>query len=115
MGKIEVTGMEFYAYHGCMEEEARVGGKYLVDVTVEAGLGKAAETDSLRDTVDYVAIYSIAREEMAVRSRLIETVAGRMACRIKDLNGVHSGTVIIKKLSAPVGGVVHHVSVTFPF
>lgn len=35
MGLIEVNGIRVFAYHGCLDEEARIGGHYLVDVHVE--------------------------------------------------------------------------------
>lgn len=38
MGLIEVNGIRVFAYHGCLDEEARIGGHYLVDVHVEGSL-----------------------------------------------------------------------------
>ncbi|MFM1893557.1 MAG: Dihydroneopterin aldolase, partial [Bacteroidota bacterium] len=36
-----------------MEEEARIGGHYLVDVDIKTDFTQAALNDSLSDTVDY--------------------------------------------------------------
>ncbi len=115
MGKIEVKGIELYAYHGCMEEEARLGGKFMVDVVVEADLLPGALSDELHNTVDYVAIYTVVKEEMAIRSKLIETVAKRIADRLKKISGIRSGEITFKKLNAPIGGVIQHVAVHFSF
>ena len=35
MGLIEVNGIRVFAYHGCLAEEATIGGLYRVDVQVE--------------------------------------------------------------------------------
>src|SRR3972149_6014236 len=99
MGKIEVSGIQLYAYHGCMEEEAKSGGQYSVDVIVNADLLPGASSDELSDTVDYVAIFTIVKEEMGIRSKLIETVACRIADRLQKLPGVQSGEIILKKLT----------------
>ena len=49
---VEVSGIEVFAYHGCMEEEARLGGKFIVDVEINTDFMKAAESDQLIDTID---------------------------------------------------------------
>ena len=40
---IEVTGIEVFAYHGCMDEEALLGGKYIVDIVLSTDFTKSAE------------------------------------------------------------------------
>lgn len=115
MGKIEVIGIELYAHHGCHEEEQKLGGKYLVDVTVHADLLPSAATDDLHQTVDYVKIHDLVKKEMAIPSKLIESVSKRICDRLAALPGVNGGSVTIKKLNAPIGGVVQYVSVTLIF
>ena len=77
MGVITVSGIKLYAYHGCMKEEAKIGSDYEVDVVLESDLSKAAMTDDLTQTIDYVAVNKIVAEEMAIRSKLLEYVAKR--------------------------------------
>ena len=76
--KIHVRGICCYSFHGCMEEEARIGGHYLVDVEISTDFSKAAASDELIDTVDYCAVQNIVAEEMAIRSKLIEHVGQRI-------------------------------------
>ncbi|MBX2973082.1 MAG: dihydroneopterin aldolase [Flavobacteriales bacterium] len=83
MGLIEVHGIRVFAYHGCLEEEARIGGQYVVDVSVEGDFSEAERTDALTRTVDYGRVAAIVREQMAVRSRLIEHAAARIMARLK--------------------------------
>ena len=45
MGIINVTGIQLYAYHGCLEEEAKIGGNYIVDVKIETDFMEAQVED----------------------------------------------------------------------
>ena len=110
--KIEVNGIKLYAFHGCLEEEARIGGHYVVDVTILTDFSLAAETDDLSKTVDYVAVNAIVKEEMAIRSKLIEHVGQRIFSRIKnEMKGVSSLSVKITKLTPPINGDVSNVAI----
>jgi dihydroneopterin aldolase len=48
----------FYAYHGAMVDEQNLGGKYEVDVDMFYDFSAAAESDSLKKTVDYEKVYA---------------------------------------------------------
>jgi dihydroneopterin aldolase len=109
---IEVTGIELYAYHGCMGEESVLGGKYIVDVVLTTDFTKSAETDQLIDTIDYVAVRNIVVEEMAIRSKLIEHVAHRILTRFKtEFTSLILANVKVRKLNPPIQGVVKEVAV----
>lgn len=109
---IEVTGIEVFAYHGCMNEESILGGKYIVDVILSTDFSKSAATDELADTIDYVEVRDIVVEEMMIRSKLIEHVANRILTRFKaQFPGLISGRVKVRKLSPPIKGVVKEVAV----
>ena len=110
--KINVSGIQLYAFHGCLDEEAKIGGKYEVDVRIDTDFSAAAENDTLKDTIDYVQVHKIVAEEMAIRSKLIETVGQRIFLRIKtELNGVFELSVKITKLSPPINGDVDSVAI----
>ena len=81
---IRLHDMRFYAYHGVMEQEQRVGGYYLVSLTIEADLTKAICTDDVSDTVNYAELYELVKNEMAIPSKLLEHVAGRIGQRVLD-------------------------------
>lgn len=109
---INIEGIELYAYHGCLEEEARIGGHYTVDVYMLTDFSAAAEQDDLSKTIDYCSIYEISKSEMAIRSRLIEQVCLRIYNRIlKTHPGIQSLRVKVTKHSPPMNGNVKHVSV----
>jgi len=112
LGIINVNGIKLYAYHGCLEEEAVIGANYIVDVRIETDFLQAQRTDDLSQTVDYVVIYNIVKSEMAIRSRLIEHVAGRIAdALIRRLPEIEKANVTVTKLNPPMNGDVQEVSV----
>ena len=51
---IELENMEFQAFHGCYPLEQVVGNRFLVNVTIEADLSLAAESDDVADTINYL-------------------------------------------------------------
>ena len=112
-GLIELEKMEFYAYHGHFEEEQIVGNKFLVNISIETDCLKAAESDRLEDALDYVSIYKITKEEMEIKSHLIEHLAGRIIDRIhQEFPQIAHSKVKVSKLNPPMGGRMEKVSIT---
>lgn len=112
MGIIKVNNIKLYAYHGCLDEEAKIGSEYRVDVAVKVDLKKSAKTDALEDTVDYVHLNHIVKEEMAIRSKLLEEVAQRILNRFfKEIKMLRKATVSVVKINPPIGGNVEEVAV----
>ncbi|MGH1385164.1 dihydroneopterin aldolase [Kordia sp.] len=112
MGIIRVTNIRVYAFHGCLVEESKIGSDYRVDVAVKADLQPSATSDDLQDTVDYVHINKIVKEEMAIRSKLLEHVAKRVLDRIFDeIAIVNEATVEVSKINPPIGGNVEMVTI----
>ncbi|MEN9941875.1 MAG: dihydroneopterin aldolase [Bacteroidota bacterium] len=110
--QIEVNGIQLYAFHGCLEEEGRIGGHYIVDVSLTTDFTSAALTDDLTQTVDYVDINQIVAEEMAIRSKLIEHVGQRISRRIfQELKAIEKLKVKITKLCPPINGDVQNVAI----
>src|SRR5690606_30663626 len=112
MGIIKVQNIQVYAYHGCLVEEGKIGSDYRVDVSVKANLQPSAKSDSLKDTVDYVHINRIVKEEMAIRSKLLEHVAKRILDRIfSEIAIADEATVEVSKINPPIGGNVEKVTI----
>lgn len=110
MGKIQVNNIKLYAHHGCLDEEAKIGSWYRVDIEVEANLSKSSLTDELTDTVDYVHLNFIVKEEMAIRSKLLEEVAKRILDRFFiELKMITKATISVAKINPPIGGNVQEV------
>ena len=113
MGTIKVENIRLYAYHGCLEEEAKIGSDYRVDVSVKANLKASSISDKLVDTVDYVHLNLIVKQEMAIRSELLEHVAKRILDRIlKEIQLVAKAKVSVSKINPPIGGDVEQVTIS---
>ncbi len=112
MGVIKIQNIKVYAYHGCLVEEKKIGSDYRVDLKVKANLTKSALSDHLADTVDYVHLNLIVKEEMAIRSKLLEHAAERILVRIlKELPMVQKATIAVSKINPPIGGNVEMVTI----
>lgn len=112
MGVVEVNGISIHAFHGCIDEEAIVGGEFTVNVRVHAPFLHAALTDDLHEAIDYVVVAEIVKEEMKIRAKLIEAVALRIIKSI--LNRFKIATeveVTLIKHRAPIQLDVKNVSV----
>lgn len=112
MGKIYLKNIRLYAYHGCMDEEEKIGSDYVVNIVVNTDLSLSSQTDVLKDTVDYVALHTIVKEEMEIRAKLLEHVAQRIIKRIlSQFSSVSKASVKVAKKNPPIGGNVEEVAV----
>ena len=112
MGIIKVENIRIFANHGCLSEETKIGSDYRVDMEVSANLQPSAQSDQLAETVDYVFLNRIIREEMLKPSHLLETVARRILDRVFTEDSlVKKATVCISKINPPIGGDVERVTI----
>ena len=112
MGIIKIENIRIFAYHGCLVEENKIGSDYSVSLHVQANLKTSSNTDILSDTIDYVFLNRIVKEEMQQSSHLLEAVAKRILNRImKESKLVNKSTVWISKLNPPIGGDVEKVTI----
>jgi 7,8-dihydroneopterin aldolase/epimerase/oxygenase len=74
--RIELRGLVVFGHHGYLEEERRLGQRFLVDLWADVR-GEATETDRIEDTVDYRKLAGLVREVFAGDERLLlEGLAG---------------------------------------
>ena len=112
MGIIKLNNIRVYTNHGCLTEEGKIGSDYRVDLEIHASLESSSISDELKDTVDYVHLNRIVKEEMAIRAKLLEHVAKRIIDRIfKELEMVEQAEVAVSKINPPLGGDVENVTI----
>ena len=112
MGLITIEGIRVFAYHGHLPEEAVLGGHFIVNTWVEVDTSEVEKTDDLNDTVDYVKIIEIVKEQMAIRSDMIEHSANRIVDSILLLNKVQKVKVEVEKIQPPIDASFDKISVT---
>ena len=113
MGKITIEDMQFFACHGCFEEEQITGTRFSVDISINTDTTSAESTDDLSQTIDYQAVYNLVKEEMAIPSKLLEHVARRILDRLlREFPAAATAKIKVSKLNPPVGGKIGLVSIT---
>ena len=84
-----------------------------MDVHVECNADRAILSDELSGTVDYVTVNKIVRDQMAIRSKLIEHVAGRIIMAIhREIGGEMMVEVKVTKYNPPVDSQIGQACVT---
>lgn len=112
MDTIRLTNMTFYAHHGYYEAERELGQKFEVDIEVSFDLKKAALEDDLEKTLDYTAVYQIAKDTFEnYKFKLIETVAERIADKILCIPDIPNVLIRVRKPHVPLNGLLDHVEV----
>ncbi len=112
MGKIRLENIKLHSNHGCLDEEGLIGSEYRIDIEIEANLETSSVSDELSDTVDYVLLHHIAKQETLIRSKLLENVVWRIQNRIlKEIPEIETIWVRLAKINPPIQGNVEKVSV----
>ena len=89
-----------------------VGESYQVDVVLDADLSKPAKTDDINDAVNYQAVFTIIKEQMAIRSNLLENVSNRISETLfKEFPEVSKIKLKVSKLNVPLGGHIDNVAI----
>ena len=103
-GFVFLQGVRFYAFHGVMAQERKVGGEFLVDLRVGYPIEAAMQSDEVADTLNYAELYQLVKAEMDVPSKLLEHVAGRIVRKIQEqFPKVSSISLKITKKNPPMG------------
>jgi FolB domain-containing protein len=104
--RLVIERLEFQGYCGVSDNEREAPQPMAVDLELTLDMTRAAATDDLHDTVDYIQIteqvLAIAQTE---RFRLLETLAERLAQAILDGFAVSEVELWVRKLKPPVHGV----------
>ena len=100
---ITLDSLRFYAYHGAEPQEAIVGAWYTVDVSIKADATDAILNDNLSGTINYAKVTEIIKQQMQIRSALLEHVAGRIAnALLNDFPAIKALTIKVCKEKTPV-------------
>ncbi|MDR2929520.1 MAG: 2-amino-4-hydroxy-6-hydroxymethyldihydropteridine diphosphokinase [Propionibacteriaceae bacterium] len=115
LGRMDLTGVEAWAYHGVFDNERQDGQLFRVDVTWWQDFTQAAQADDLGSTTDY----SMVADEVVDLLQgspvdLIETLAARIQRRLLDRFSMAYVRVRIHKPQAPLSVTFADVIVTTP-
>lgn len=104
MDSIHIEDLAFFAYHGLLEEEARLGQRFLVDLTCSVDLEPAGISDEYTDTVCYGTIVKAVEAAVTTtRFKLIERLAAEIATTVfKTDSRIRRLRIRVHKPSVPL-------------
>jgi 7,8-dihydroneopterin aldolase/epimerase/oxygenase len=112
MGVISLEGLEFFAYNGVSAEEQKIGNRYSIDINIVTDISQAAESDKLRETVDYGDLYALIRDVMLNKHKLLEHIGNSIILKIREkYPDIDQIEVSVSKFNPPIGGVCERARV----
>lgn len=81
---ISLKDLRLFAYHGVLPQERIVGAFFILNLRIRTDITHAMATDDLASTISYADVFELVREQMAIPSRLLEHVAGRICTTLLD-------------------------------
>ena len=112
--RILVERIAVFAYHGLLEEEARIGQRFYISLDCRIDLRPAGLSDDVAKTVSYADLTEIVtRIATQRRFDLIEALAEAIAGEILDRHPLITEIrVRVDKPSAPVPAVIDGVAIS---
>ena len=112
-GRIDLTGLRAKGHHGVFDFERAEGQDFVVDVSLELDLTRAAASDDVTDTVHYGELAGALVEVLTGEPvNLIETLADRLLAVCLADPRVDAATVTVHKPQAPIPHDFADVAVT---
>jgi len=109
---IHLHNLLFHSFHGMYKEEKILGNDF--EVSVDVSIKAQENITKLRQSVDYVSLYSIIKEVMDQPTPLLEKLVQELAEKIRLLDEKIEGVSIsIKKLNPPIGNLQGTVGVSY--
>jgi dihydroneopterin aldolase len=110
--KILISRIDCLAVVGVTPEERAMKQRLLVDLEFLVDARKPAETDALRDAIDYAEVAAAVAGVCASQPfHLIETIAERIAAKVLSSFPTPGVRVLVRKISPITDPVVEYVSV----
>ncbi|MBK8089518.1 MAG: dihydroneopterin aldolase [Chitinophagaceae bacterium] len=98
---VHLKDLKFHAHHGLYAGEEKVGGPFEVNLSVWYNPG--GPVVSIDQTINYVILFNIVKQQMQERTGLLEMVAEKICYTIKDRFPVITEIKIdIYKCSPPI-------------
>lgn len=109
---IFLKNLRFFAYHGVGEQETLVGNEFTIDLRLKVSIERAMQTDDVADTVSYADVYETVKAEMAIPSKLLEHVCGRIArCLFHDFPQIEEIDLTLAKRNPPMNADIESAGV----
>ena len=112
MFTIRLNKMKIFAYHGVHAEETVVGTEF--EVSVQITFTENKKIEALADTLNYVNVYGLIKDNFSKPVPLLETLAQNISEEIYKVDErITSINITIDKLNAPMCNFTGSVGVTY--
>jgi dihydroneopterin aldolase len=112
MDVIRLQNMVFYGYHGVSSAEKETGRRFEVDCELEVDLATPGGSDSIGDTVDYVAVFRKIKSIVEGKAfSLIEKLATTLANEILKEFPIFRVTIRVRKIIPPIAGNINDIEI----
>ncbi len=112
MDKIILRNMKFYAYHGALAEENKLGQNFYIDLDIYTSLDNAGKSDNLDKSINYAVVYEMVKKTTTENTfKLIEKLASEVAKNLLFSFDIDKIWVRIRKPEAPINGNFDFVGV----
>lgn len=110
---VQLKEVRFFAHHGIYKEELKTGNEFEINLIVyHKPRGKKIK--SIRQTINYVSLYELVKEEMQDPRQLLETLAIEITDKIKaTFLRVKEVQITITKVHPPIVNFTGSVSVIY--
>lgn len=113
-GIIRIDKLRIYAYHGVMDQEHRVGNNFTLSLCLCFDASAAMATDELDATINYAEVVRIVKEEIALPSKLLENVVGRIHRHLTAAYPqISGGSISLYKDNPPIPCEIERVGFTY--
>lgn len=114
MYTIRLMNCAFFARHGALEEEARLGQRFYVDAVLSVEAPAALEGDDLAATVHYGEAFALIEEIVTgTRRNLIEALANDVAKALCErFSVIVRAEITVRKPAVPIAGVLDFAETT---
>lgn len=102
---LHISRLCVYAYHGVMPQEQTVGANFYISVDANIDCaGSALQDDNIEGTVNYAEVVEYIKEEMAIKSQLLESLAYRIGRKLlSKFKQMQDIRLLIEKENPPMG------------
>ena len=110
---IELNQVHFYAEHGVLDEEAKLGNEFNITIKLQIH-SEAKVITSIHDTINYVEVFEVVKNQMQQRKNLLETVAMEIAQELhKKYSLLRKASIAIIKTNPPISYFSGNVGITY--
>jgi dihydroneopterin aldolase len=109
---IRLKGLTVFGHYGVSPAEREVGQKIELDIDLCADLRAACQSDSLKDTINYEAVYAKVTEVVSGRKhRLLEALGEDICYNLLKSFPISRVTIHLRKLNLPFPNSLSYVEV----